>query len=151
MGRGIAFQVHATQGLELTWACDQDMTAAQSAAALAPGAQHSYEFTKLLATHPIDVLVEATNSIGPAAEYCLAAIENSAHVVLMNAEVDLALGPLLHHRAQDAGVTVTSDAGDQHGVVASLIDEAKLMGFDIVQAGNIKGFLDRSATPDSIK
>ena len=151
MGRGIAFQVHATQGLELTWACDQDMTAAQSAAALAPGAQHSHEFAKLLATHPIDVLVEATNSIGPAAEYCLAAIENSAHVVLMNAEVDLALGPLLHHRAQDAGVTVTSDAGDQHGVLASLIDEAKLMGFDIVQAGNIKGFLDRSATPDSIK
>ena len=48
-------------------------------------------------------------------------------------------------------MTVTSDAGDQHGVLASLIAEAELMGFDIVQAGNIKGFLDRAATPDSIR
>ena len=151
MGQAIAFQVHATPGLSLTWACDQNPTTAESAATLAPGALHSSEFQELLDTHPVDAVVEATNSIGPAAEYCLAAIENQAHVVLMNAEVDLALGPLLHQRAKEAGVTVTSDAGDQHGVLASLITEAEMMGFDIVQAGNIKGFLDRSATPDSIK
>ena len=151
MGRAIAFQVHATSGLSLAWTSDKNPTAAESAAALAPGALYSSEFQQLLDSHPVDVLVEATNSIGPAAEYCLAAIEKKIHVVLMNAEVDLALGPLLHHRATEAGVTVTSDAGDQHGVLASLIAEAEMMGFDIVQAGNIKGFLDRSATPDSIK
>lgn len=151
MGRGISFQVHSTPGLELTWACDQDESAAKQAAALATGAHTSSDFQDLIANHPIDVLVEATNSIGAAAEYCLSAFEHQAHVVLMNAEVDLALGPLLQHRAQQAGVTVTSDAGDQHGVLASLIQEAELMGFDIVQAGNIKGFLDRSATPESIK
>lgn len=151
MGRGIAFQVHATPGLELSWACDQDPTAAQTTAALATGAHHSDDFQRLLHEHPIDVLVEATNSIGPAAEYCLAALEHGAHLVLMNAEVDLALGPLLYHEASRRNLTVTSDAGDQHGVLATLIAEADLMGFDIVQAGNIKGFLDRDATPDSIK
>jgi len=69
----------------------------------------------------------------------------------MNAEVALALRPLLDQKARENGVCVTSDAGDQHGVLAVMIEEAEEMGFDIVQAGNIKGFLDQSATPESIK
>ena len=32
-----------------------------------------------------------------------------------------------------------------------MIQEADTMGFDIIQAGNIKGFLDRYATPESIR
>ncbi len=151
MGRGIAFQVKATPKMTLAWVCDQNLTAAQDASALGGSEVAGEDFQALIDEHPIDVLVEATNSIGPAAEYCLAALRSQAHVVLMNAEVDLALGPLLHQVAQDHQVTVTSDAGDQHGVLASLIAEADLMGFDIIQAGNIKGFLDRQATPDSIQ
>ena len=150
MGRAISFQVAATSGLRLEWACDQDPQASHRAAAFTSTASSSTNLRQLFADRPIDVLVEATNSIGSAAEYCLAAFENNTHVVLMNAEVDLALGPLLNHKAQKAGVTITSDAGDQHGVLASLIAEAEQMGFDIIQAGNIKGFLDRYATPASI-
>lgn len=148
MGRGIAFQIRSTPGMELTWVADQNLPAAQHIAAEAPA---STDVTALLTTHPIDVFVEATNSIGPAAEYCLAALRHHAHIVLMNAEVDLALGPLLHHEAHQRGLVVTSDAGDQHGVLATMIQEAHIMGFDIIQAGNIKGFLDRRATPDSIR
>ena len=151
MGRGVTFQAHITPGLSVAWVSDLDIKAAASAAALAPGASHHQDGLQQLRDCPVDVLVECTNSIGPAAEYCLAAFEQKTHVVLMNAEVDLALGPLLHHEAKRAGVTITSDAGDQHGVLASLISEAEMMGFDIVQAGNIKGFLDRYATPESIR
>lgn len=151
MGRGVTLQCHHTPDLSVSWVTDLDLEIAASAAQLAPSALFSTDTLALLQSQPVDVLVECTNSIGPAAEYCLAAFEQKTHVVLMNAEVDLALGPLLHHRATHAGVTITSDAGDQHGVLASLIAEAKLMGFDIIQAGNIKGFLDRSATPDSIR
>jgi len=151
MGKAIAFQVNATPGLSLSWACDQDLSVARDTAALAPGSVAGSKLHALLDEHPIDVFVEATNSIGDAAQYCLAALERGSHVVLMNAEVDLALGPLLAHNAAEKNLTVTSDAGDQHGVLASMIDEAILMGFDIVQAGNIKGFLDRYATPESIR
>lgn len=151
MGCGVAIQVATTPGLQLSWICDQRLPAAQKAAEFAKQAPHGDNCLEFLRTHPVDVLVECTNSIGPAAEYCLAAFEEKTHVVLMNAEVDLALGPLLNHRAQQAGVTVTSDAGDQHGVLAALIAEADLMGLEVVQAGNMKGFLDRSATPESIK
>jgi predicted homoserine dehydrogenase-like protein len=69
----------------------------------------------------------------------------------MNAEVDLAHGPELARLAEANQLVITSDAGDQHGVLATMIEEAGLMGFDIVQAGNIKGFLDRRATPASIR
>jgi len=147
MGRGIAFQIQSTPGIDLAWVADQDLAVAEATKAPVTAT----DVCKLLEEYPIDVFVEATNSIGPAAEYCLAALENNAHVVLMNAEVDLALGPLLQHEAQSRGLVVTSDAGDQHGVLATMIQEANIMGFDIVQAGNIKGFLDRSATPESIK
>ncbi|MDP0492205.1 MAG: homoserine dehydrogenase [Verrucomicrobiota bacterium JB023] len=151
MGRGVAFQVQATEGMSLVWIADRDEKAAREAAQLAGDATYGTDFSSLLGTTPIDVLVECTNSIGPAADYCLTALASGAHVVLMNAEVDLALGPLLSHQAKKAGRTITSDAGDQHGVLASLIAEADAMGFEIVQAGNIKGFLDRYATPESIK
>jgi len=151
MGRGIAFQINATPGMSLAWVADLDNATATDVATLAPGAKHGTDFYSLLKSHPIDVLVEATNSIEAAAEYCQAALENQAHIVLMNAEVDLAHGPRLAKLAAEKNLTITSDAGDQHGVLATMIQEADLMGFDIVQAGNIKGFLDRNATPDSIK
>jgi predicted homoserine dehydrogenase-like protein len=149
MGRGVAFQVTATPGMRLEWAADRDLAAAESTAALA-GCTASVDALRMLEEHPVDVLVEATNSIGAAAIYCLRAFGTNAHVVLMNAEVDLALGQLLHLEARSRGLTVTSDAGDQHGVLATMIAEADLMGLETVQAGNIKGFLDRRATPTSI-
>lgn len=151
MGRGIAFQVNATPGMTLTWVADLDASTAENVATFAPGAKYGTDFSALLQNHPIDVLVEATNSIEAAADYCRAALKNKAHVVLMNAEVDLAHGTSLAALAAENGLIITSDAGDQHGVLATMIEEADLMGFDIVQAGNIKGFLDRRATPDSIK
>ncbi|MBK1833460.1 homoserine dehydrogenase [Roseibacillus ishigakijimensis] len=151
MGRGVTLQVQATPGMSVAWVADQQAEAARSASELAPGARSGPDALAFLKNDPVDVLVECTNSIGAAAEYCLAAFAAKSHVVLMNAEVDLALGPLLSAEAERHGVSVTSDAGDQHGVLASLIAEAELMGFEIVQAGNIKGFLDRRATPESIR
>jgi len=150
MGRGIAFQVNATPGMRIAWVADRDPRAAEAVAALA-GCPATTDAMRMLTGHPVHVMVEATNSIGAAAEHCLRAFETGAHVVLMNAEVDLALGPLLHREAVSRGLTLTSDAGDQHGVLASMIVEADRMGFEVVQAGNIKGFLDRRATPTGIR
>jgi predicted homoserine dehydrogenase-like protein len=89
------------------------------------------------------VLVEATNSIVAAYDYCQAAIERKAHCVLMNAEVDAILGYLLRDAAARQGVVVTSDAGDQHGVLSRMMEEIEMWGFEITQAGNMKGFLER--------
>jgi predicted homoserine dehydrogenase-like protein len=48
-------------------------------------------------------------------------------------------------------VVVSSDAGDQYGVLYRMMDEIQLWGFSLVMAGNMKGFLDRYATPETIE
>ncbi|MBN2539664.1 MAG: homoserine dehydrogenase, partial [Deltaproteobacteria bacterium] len=40
--------------------------------------------------------------------------------------------------------------GDQYGVIKHLVDDLQSWGFELVMAGNIKGFLDRYANPTSI-
>ncbi len=169
MGLGIARQIGSTPGMSLSFVTDLSLHAAEQAArasgqsvARAGGAIRSRPVPATCLFHEdamavlgdtsveFDVLVEASNSIGTAALYCRTAIERCKHVVLMNAEVDLALGPLLQHDARKGGVVVTSDGGDQHGVLKRMIDDISLWGFRIVQAGNIKGFIDRYATANAL-
>jgi predicted homoserine dehydrogenase-like protein len=83
----------------------------------------------------VDVFVEACGNIGKAAEAALTAIENHAHVVLTDARVDVAVGLLLQHEAYQQGIIVTSDAGTPHGTLATMIQEAHIMGLKPVQAG----------------
>jgi predicted homoserine dehydrogenase-like protein len=146
MGKGIAHQISITPGMSLQWIADKDPHSAQKIAALTKTDLHGTDTHRLLREHPVDVFVEATNTIWSAYQYCETALENGAHVVLMNAEVDLVLGPVLCQLAAEKNLIVTSDAGDQHGVLATMIQEIQLWGFDIIQAGNIKGFLNRHAT-----
>jgi predicted homoserine dehydrogenase-like protein len=97
-----------------------------------------------------DVLIDATTSIVESALFLLKALEAGIHVVLMNSEVDQVFGRVLAETARKNNVVLTSDAGDQYGVLSRLIDDVRMMGFQIVMAGNNKGFLDRYATPESI-
>lgn len=146
MGLGIAYQIGKTPGMRLSFVADWNEEAAKKGAEIygkptrvvtdAIGALRDEKI-------PCDVLVEATNSIVAAYDYCLAAIERKAHCVLMNAEVDSILGYLLRDAAARQGVVVTSDAGDQHGVLSRMMEEIEMWGFEITQAGNMKGFLDR--------
>lgn len=148
MGMGIAYQLSITPGMQLSWVFDLNKEAAQKAADFDSA-------TKVLdsvegAFDELDVFVESSNSIQSALAYCEAAIQSHSHVVLMNAEVDLAFGPYLKDLADQHGVCMTSDAGDQHGVLAKMIEEISLWGFEVIQAGNIKGFLNRYATADDL-
>jgi predicted homoserine dehydrogenase-like protein len=97
------------------------------------------------------VLVEATSSVYGALEHCVAALHNGVDVVLMNAEVDLAFGVHLRALAESMGQLVSTDAGDQHGVLMRLAEEMRLWGVRPILYGNVKGFLDRRATPQSIE
>lgn len=146
MGKGIAFQIAKTPGMRLSFIADHDPKALAKAGEVYKQPTHLTLDAKAALQDekiPCDVLVEATNSIIAAYDYCQLAIARKAHCVLMNAEVDAILGYLLRDAAAKQGVIVTSDAGDQHGVLARMMEEIEMWGFDIVQAGNMKGFLDR--------
>ena len=97
-----------------------------------------------------DVMVEATSAILPAAHHAINAIKAGKHVVMMNFEAELMFGPYLLMEAEKQGVVYTCADGDQPTVIKKLIDDIQLWGFDLVMAGNIKGYLDRYANPTMI-
>jgi predicted homoserine dehydrogenase-like protein len=95
----------------------------------------------------IDILVEATGTIGYAADVVLKAIRNRKHVLLFNPELDATLGPILKHYADQAGVLLSGSEGDQPGVILNLYRFVKSMGFKPLVCGNIKGLQDRNRNP----
>lgn len=95
-------------------------------------------------------LVEASSAIGPAGRYAAIALQTGKHAVMMNAEADLIFGPYLMDLAHRQGLVYTSCDGDQHGVIQHLVNDLELWGFDLIMAGNIKGFLDRYSDPTKI-
>jgi predicted homoserine dehydrogenase-like protein len=103
----------------------------------------------LTACDAIDVLVEVTGTIETAAHVVLEAFDHSKHVVLVNAELDSMLGPILKVRADQAGVVVTNTDGDEPGVAMTLFRYLRSLGLRPVAAGNLKGIVDHYRTPDT--
>ncbi len=95
----------------------------------------------------IDAIVEVTGSIEFAASVVLRAIEFGKHVVMMNAELDGTLGPILKVYADGAGVVLTNADGDQPGVILNLYRFVKGIGVRPVLCGNIKGLHDPYRNP----
>jgi predicted homoserine dehydrogenase-like protein len=103
----------------------------------------------LTACNGIDVLVEVTGTIEAAARVTLDAFSHGKHVVLVNAEVDSLLGPILKARADRAEVVVTHTDGDEPGVAMTLLRYLRSLGLHPVAAGNIKGMVDYYRTPET--
>lgn len=101
------------------------------------------------AAEGIDVVVEATGSFEFAAQAVSAAIDGGKHVVLVNAELDATVGPVLKAHADEMGLCYTAADGDQPGVTMNLVRHVRGLGLRVVLCGNIKGLQDRYRTPDT--
>lgn len=97
----------------------------------------------------IDVLLEATGTVEPATRVVLDAFDHGKHVVLVNAELDSLIGPILKQKADKAGVVVTHTDGDEPGVGMTLLRYLRTLGLRPVAAGNIKGMVDYYRNPDT--
>jgi predicted homoserine dehydrogenase-like protein len=105
--------------------------------------------TALCAAPGIDVVVEATGTIEEAAGWSLAAIAARKHLVLLNAELDATLGPLLAVRATAAGVVYTNAEGDQPAEELNLLRFVRGIGMEPLLCGSVKGLLDHYRTPET--
>lgn len=95
----------------------------------------------------VDVVVEVTGAIEFGAQVALRAIGNHKHIVIMNAELDGTLGPILKTYADREGVVFTNTEGDQPGVILNLYRWVKGLGIRPVLCGNIKGLHDPYRNP----
>jgi predicted homoserine dehydrogenase-like protein len=97
----------------------------------------------------IDLVVEATGTVEFGARVAVDAIRHRKHVVLVNAELDSTVGPILKFYADRAGVVITNTDGDEPGVAMTLLRYVKSVGLRPVAAGNLKGLIDRYRTPET--
>ena len=97
----------------------------------------------------IDLIVEATGTIEYAANTVLSAFDHGKHVVLLNAELDSLLGPILGERAARAGLVITHTDGEEPGVAMTLLRYLRATGLRPVAAGNLKGMVDHYRTPET--
>ncbi len=168
MGRGIALQiVQFTLGMELVAISNRALDRAEQAfseagvvevevvesvarleQAIARGRPAVTEDPHLLCrAEGIDALIEVTGAVEFSAPIALDAIEHGKHVILMNAELDGTVGPMLKELAERAGVVITNADGDQPGVIMNLYRFVKGIGVRPVLCGNIKGLHDPYRNP----
>lgn len=95
----------------------------------------------------IDAILEVTGAIEFAAHVVMRAIARRKHVIMMNAELDGTIGPILKVHADRAGVVITNTEGDQPGVIMNLYRWVKGLGVTPVLCGNIKGLHDPYRNP----
>jgi predicted homoserine dehydrogenase-like protein len=106
----------------------------------------------LLALPNVDVIVDATGVPSIGAEIAWKSILYKKHIVMLNVETDVTVGPLLNKMASAAGVVYTGSAGDEPGAVLELYNFADALGFEVLAIGKGKNNpLNVKATPDSAR
>jgi predicted homoserine dehydrogenase-like protein len=98
----------------------------------------------------VDAIVDATGSTAMGAVISMDAFHYKKHVVMMNVECDVTIGPILRRFAEDAGVVYSLAAGDEPAAIIELYRFATALGFEVVAAGKGKNNpLNIHATPDT--
>jgi len=168
MARGIARQIlQYTKGMELVAISNRRVEAAHAAYSesgensakhvrsldelnhcIARGQRAITDDAKLLCeANGIDAILEVTGTIEFAADVVMRAIARRKHIILMNAELDGTLGPILKVYADRARVVITNTEGDQPGVIMNLFRWVRGLGITPVLCGNIKGLHDPYRNP----
>jgi predicted homoserine dehydrogenase-like protein len=99
----------------------------------------------------LDVIIDATGVPKVGAKLGLDTINNQKHIVMMNVEADVVVGPILKKMADNAGVVYTGAAGDEPGAIMEIYNFAKSLGYKVVAAGKGKNNpLDRKANPERV-
>jgi predicted homoserine dehydrogenase-like protein len=95
----------------------------------------------------IDIVLDVTGSVEFGAKVILEAFRHGKSVVLMNAEVDATIGPILRVHAKRHGVILSACEGDEPGVQLNLYRWVKGLGLTPRVMGNVKGLQDAYRNP----
>jgi len=99
----------------------------------------------------LDVLVDVTGSVEFGANVFMEAFQHKKDVVLMNAELDATIGPIMQVYAKRHGVIMSACDGDEPGVQMNLCRWVQGLGLKPRVIGNIKGLQDPYRNPTTQK
>lgn len=100
----------------------------------------------------IECVIEATGHPIAGTRHALGAIEHNKHVIMVNVEADVMVGPILAEKARAKGLIYSMAYGDQPALICELVDWARATGFEITSAGKGMNFEPRYrySTPDTV-
>lgn len=159
MGRGMVAQISTIPGMIVTGISDLNIDAANAAKdAFNSSSEEKVEiltttdFKEVINNENVDVIVEATGVPEVGAKVCLECLLAHKNIVLLNVEIDITIGSLMHKLFKSAGLVYTGSAGDEPAEVVSLYEFAKSMGMEVLVAGKGKNNkLKVHANPDTAK
>lgn len=100
----------------------------------------------------IDVVIDATGKPEAGAFIAFTSIINKKHIVTLNVEGDVTIGPILRKMALSSDVVYTVSAGDEPAAIKELFNFATCANLKVVAAGKGKNnVLDRYSNPESLK
>jgi predicted homoserine dehydrogenase-like protein len=110
------------------------------------------DVTAMLACPEIECVIEATGHPLAGARHALACIDYGKHVVMVNVEADVMVGPILAAKAREKGLIYSMAYGDQPALICELVDWVRACGFELTSAGKGMNFEPRYrySTPDTV-
>ena len=165
MGRGIVAQLLSQRGMKLVALSNRSVdrafevlhelgvpevravTSEIDLAAAGEGVAVTRDAALICGAPGLDVIIETTGDVEFGARVTLEAIAHNKHVVLVNAELDATVGPILKTKADQAGVVLTNTDGDEPGVAMNLLRYVRAIGMRPVLVGNVKGFIGPHRNP----
>jgi predicted homoserine dehydrogenase-like protein len=144
------------RALDILRACGCDTsvveTQLQLDRAICEGRAGATDDAMLLArSDQVDVIVDATGSVEFGARVAMESFKHGKHVVLMNAELDATIGPILQTYAKRYGVILSACEGDEPGVQMNLYRWVVGLGLVPRVIGNVKGLQDPYRNPTTQK
>lgn len=125
-----------------------DDQAEAEAAVLAGKKVATTNYKLAIAAAQTQVVIDATGSPEMGARVTMDCIFHKKHIVMMNVECDVTIGPILRRLCSQAGIVYSLTAGDEPGSICELYRFAKALGFQVVAAGKGKNNpLDVYANP----
>ncbi len=152
-------QVPTSPGIEVTAIADLDLQRARKTCADVGWEEESITRIRfyedglpLISSSDVEIVVEATGSPAAGVSHARATIREGKHIIMVNVEADVLMGPILAREAKKSGVVYSMAYGDQPALTCELVDWARSCGFNVIAAGKGTKYLPsyHTSTPDTV-
>ncbi|GAA5103628.1 SAF domain-containing protein [Orbus sasakiae] len=159
MGAGMIAQIATIPGMSVTGISDINLSAAQKAAdAYNASAEKKIDiliandFKEIINSNHVEIIVDATGVPEVGAKIALETLLAKKHLVLLNVEIDITIGPLMYKLFKAADLIYTGSDGDEPAATLEMYEFAKSMGMEVLVVGKGKNNkLQIDANPETAR
>ena len=145
MGFGMISQISTIPGMIVAGISDINLDAANRAAEAYNASADkkvdiliSENFKDIIHSDKVEIIVDATGVPEAGAQISLESLMAKKHLVLLNVEIDITIGPLMKKMYDATDLIYTGSDGDEPAATMQMYEFAKSMGMEVLVAGKGK-------------